>query len=233
MTTVSVLVDTNFFSTCSDQKPPSIPFFVWSLLGIHRYLSSHLQNTSRIQLLTISVSRMSLWFLTWVASPNFSLIPRFSSGSLWNLLAMDFPGWSCNTSFRSQILLLKSLLWLPFSRKIEAMSLQSSALHVNVLSYSSPSFALVLLLLHWPLCCPLTSGTRPRLRVSVIMLLSAWKFLPHPSYILLPSGFHSKVTLSPCTHILLPTLFSSKALLRIYICLSYWWIDSAPSSSRG
>lgn len=139
---------------------------------------------------------MSLWFLTWVASPNFSLIPWFSSGSLWNLLAMDFPGWSYNTSFRPQILLLRSLLWLPFSWKREAMSMQSSALHFNFLSYNLPSFALVLLLLHWPLCCPPTSGTRPCRRVSVIMLLSAWKFLPHPIYILFPSAFHSKVTLS-------------------------------------
>ena len=50
-------------------------------LCLMTYLSSHLQNTSRILLLSISVSRTSLWFLTWIALPNFSLTPWFSSGS--------------------------------------------------------------------------------------------------------------------------------------------------------
>lgn len=137
---------------------------------------------------------MSLWFLTWVASPNFSLIPWFSSGSLWNLLAMDFPGWSCKTSFRPQILLLRSLLWASFLLKERSHvhatlcpSLQLPLLQFTLLRSCSSLASLASLLSS-------DKGTRPCRRVSVIMLLSCLK-VPSPPYLHpFPSALHSKVT---------------------------------------
>ena len=73
---------------------------------------------------------------------HLSCFTKFLTNSLiffWILLKpprngwTSFPGWSYNSSFRLQIPLLKSLLWFPFSWKIEAIFLQSSALHFNFL----------------------------------------------------------------------------------------------------